>query len=88
MLPVHSEAEANQLVCWERPPRKYVLGKDEPWVSWLSAPAKVTLLMTIGHRSNQSPRRLRRISLDGILVYKVAMRFVAATGPSALPVDA
>ncbi|EPS99962.1 hypothetical protein FOMPIDRAFT_1060549 [Fomitopsis schrenkii] len=32
LLPVHSEEEANQLACWERPPRKYVLGKDEPWI--------------------------------------------------------
>ncbi|TFY63635.1 hypothetical protein EVJ58_g3136 [Rhodofomes roseus] len=32
LLPLHSEEEANRLTCWERPPRKYVLGRDDPWI--------------------------------------------------------
>ncbi|KZT68593.1 phospholipase D/nuclease [Daedalea quercina L-15889] len=32
LLPLFNEEEANRLTCWERPPRKYVLGKDEPWI--------------------------------------------------------
>ncbi|EMD34993.1 hypothetical protein CERSUDRAFT_54191, partial [Gelatoporia subvermispora B] len=30
--PLYSEQEANRVACWERPPRKYVLGEDLPWV--------------------------------------------------------
>ncbi|KAL6303385.1 phospholipase D/nuclease [Sparassis latifolia] len=32
VLPLRSEKDANKLACWERPPKKYVLGKDEPWI--------------------------------------------------------
>ncbi|KAH9929332.1 tyrosyl-DNA phosphodiesterase-domain-containing protein [Fomitopsis serialis] len=32
LLPIYSEDEANRLTCWERPPRKYALGRDEPWI--------------------------------------------------------
>ena len=27
-----SEEEIERMTCWERPPQKYVLGRDEPWV--------------------------------------------------------
>ncbi|CCM05286.1 uncharacterized protein FIBRA_07498 [Fibroporia radiculosa] len=32
VLPLRSEEEANRMVCWERPPKKYAHGKDEPWI--------------------------------------------------------
>ena len=32
LIPLRNEAELERVACWERPPRKYVLGKDEPWV--------------------------------------------------------
>jgi tyrosyl-DNA phosphodiesterase 1 len=32
LVPLRSEAELERVACWERPPRRYVLGKDEPWV--------------------------------------------------------
>ena len=32
LIPLHSQEEVDRLACWERPPQKYVLGRDEPWV--------------------------------------------------------
>ncbi|EIN05149.1 phospholipase D/nuclease, partial [Punctularia strigosozonata HHB-11173 SS5] len=32
VLPLTSGKEADAIACWERPPRKYVPGKDVPWV--------------------------------------------------------
>ncbi|OBZ74283.1 putative tyrosyl-DNA phosphodiesterase [Grifola frondosa] len=32
LLPLRTEDEANKIACWERPPKKYALGKDEPWM--------------------------------------------------------
>jgi len=32
MFPLKDEAEVNQTACWERPPKKYVSGRDEPWI--------------------------------------------------------
>ncbi|TFK73058.1 phospholipase D/nuclease [Pluteus cervinus] len=37
MFPLKSEQELNTLPCWERPAKKYVLGKDEPWIQDESA---------------------------------------------------
>lgn len=33
VFPLKDEAQVNQTACWERPPKKYVSGRDEPWVS-------------------------------------------------------
>ncbi|KAG6331157.1 hypothetical protein ID866_7933 [Astraeus odoratus] len=33
VFPLYSEQEVNTVSCFKRPPRKYVLGKDRPWVS-------------------------------------------------------
>ena len=33
VLPLKSEEEIEGIACWERPAKKYVIGKDEPWVS-------------------------------------------------------
>ena len=33
VLPLKSNKEIEDIVCWERPARKYVLGKDRAWVS-------------------------------------------------------
>ena len=33
LIPLRTEAEIERLTCWERPAQKYVLGRDEPWVS-------------------------------------------------------
>ncbi|OCH86596.1 phospholipase D/nuclease [Obba rivulosa] len=30
--PLYSDQEASRVACWERPPRKYVIGKDLPWM--------------------------------------------------------
>lgn len=38
LMPLRSDAELARVACWERPPRKYVLGRDEPWVSWVPPP--------------------------------------------------
>ncbi|KZT08989.1 phospholipase D/nuclease [Laetiporus sulphureus 93-53] len=32
LLPIRKEEEIDRIACWERPPKKYVLGKDEPWM--------------------------------------------------------
>ena len=32
LIPLRSEEEIEKMTCWERPPQKYVLGRDEPWV--------------------------------------------------------
>ncbi|PCH43297.1 phospholipase D/nuclease [Wolfiporia cocos MD-104 SS10] len=32
LFPLRSEEEVAQMTCWERPPKKYVLGTDEPWI--------------------------------------------------------
>ncbi len=33
VIPLHSQEEVDRVTCWERPPQKYVAGRDEPWVS-------------------------------------------------------
>ena len=33
LIPLHSQEEIDRVACWERPPQKYVSGRDEPWVS-------------------------------------------------------
>ncbi|CAL1698599.1 unnamed protein product [Somion occarium] len=37
VFPLRSAEELERVACWERPPRKYVLGKDEPWMQSESA---------------------------------------------------
>jgi len=32
VFPLKDEAQANKIACWERPPKKYVLGNDLPWM--------------------------------------------------------
>ncbi|KAJ2931935.1 hypothetical protein H1R20_g5159, partial [Candolleomyces eurysporus] len=32
VFPIKDEAEAAKLACFQRPPRKYATGKDEPWI--------------------------------------------------------
>lgn len=32
IFPLKDEAEVNLVACWERPPRRYVSGKDDPWM--------------------------------------------------------
>ncbi|KAF8637199.1 hypothetical protein AX16_010858 [Volvariella volvacea WC 439] len=32
VFPVKTEEQANSLACWQRPPRKYVTGQDDPWI--------------------------------------------------------
>ncbi|KAM5541013.1 hypothetical protein V8D89_005324 [Ganoderma adspersum] len=32
LLPLHSQEEIDSVACWERPPQKYVVGRDEPWI--------------------------------------------------------
>ena len=33
LIPLHSQEDIDRVACWERPPQKYVSGRDEPWVS-------------------------------------------------------
>ncbi|RPD63488.1 phospholipase D/nuclease [Lentinus tigrinus ALCF2SS1-6] len=37
VLPLHSQEEIDRVACWERPPEKYVSGRDEPWIQSESA---------------------------------------------------
>ncbi|CAL1698618.1 unnamed protein product [Somion occarium] len=37
VFPLRRAEELERVACWERPPRKYVLGKDEPWMQSESA---------------------------------------------------
>ncbi|KAI0350558.1 phospholipase D/nuclease [Trametes cingulata] len=37
VLPLRSQEEVDRLTCWERPPPKYALGRDEPWMQTESA---------------------------------------------------
>ncbi|KAI0369539.1 phospholipase D/nuclease [Pilatotrama ljubarskyi] len=37
VLPLRSEEEIDRVACWERPPQKYALGRDEPWMQTESA---------------------------------------------------
>ncbi|KAL7278790.1 hypothetical protein ACG7TL_007799 [Trametes sanguinea] len=37
VIPLRTQAEVDKLTCWERPPPKYVLGRDEPWMQTESA---------------------------------------------------
>ncbi|KAH9851198.1 phospholipase D/nuclease [Lenzites betulinus] len=32
VIPLRNEAEIDRVACWERPPQKYVTGKDMPWM--------------------------------------------------------
>ncbi|EJF61409.1 phospholipase D/nuclease [Dichomitus squalens LYAD-421 SS1] len=32
LIPLHSQQEIDSVACWERPPQKYVIGRDEPWI--------------------------------------------------------
>ncbi|GJE97021.1 tyrosyl-DNA phosphodiesterase [Phanerochaete sordida] len=32
LVPLDTPQDADRVACWERPPRKYVLGTDEPWM--------------------------------------------------------
>jgi tyrosyl-DNA phosphodiesterase 1 len=32
VLPLKDDDHVNKIACWERPPKKYVLGDDVPWV--------------------------------------------------------
>ncbi|TEB20188.1 phospholipase D/nuclease [Coprinellus micaceus] len=32
VFPVKDEAEAQKIACFQRPPRRYAVGKDEPWI--------------------------------------------------------
>ncbi|KAI1791374.1 phospholipase D/nuclease [Ganoderma leucocontextum] len=32
LIPLHSQEEIDSVACWERPPQKYVIGRDEPWI--------------------------------------------------------
>ena len=33
IFPVKDEGMVQTIACWERPPKKYDLGEDKPWVS-------------------------------------------------------
>ncbi len=33
LIPLRTEEEIDKATCWERPPLKYVAGRDMPWVS-------------------------------------------------------
>ncbi len=44
MFPLKTEEELNTLPCWERPAKKYVSGKDEPWVRGVFLPFSKLLL--------------------------------------------
>ncbi|KAI0712722.1 tyrosyl-DNA phosphodiesterase-domain-containing protein [Cerioporus squamosus] len=37
LIPLHSQEEVDRVACWERPPQKYVIGRDEPWIQSESA---------------------------------------------------
>ncbi|TFK84746.1 phospholipase D/nuclease [Polyporus arcularius HHB13444] len=37
LIPLHSQEEIDRVACWERPPQKYVSGRDEPWIQSESA---------------------------------------------------
>ena len=43
LIPLHSQEEIDRVACWERPPQKYVSGRDEPWVSLKSNSGAVEL---------------------------------------------
>ena len=32
VFPLKDSKQADEIACWDRPPRKYDLAKDEPWV--------------------------------------------------------
>ncbi|EIW56343.1 phospholipase D/nuclease [Trametes versicolor FP-101664 SS1] len=32
VIPLHTQEEVDKVACWERPPQKYVSGRDEPWM--------------------------------------------------------
>ncbi|KAI0944736.1 hypothetical protein AcW1_002374 [Taiwanofungus camphoratus] len=32
VMPLKSGKDADRIACWERPSKKYILGKDEPWI--------------------------------------------------------
>lgn len=40
VMPLESVEQGDELACWERPPRAYVKGQDEPWIPPDSAPAE------------------------------------------------
>ncbi|KAI9058657.1 phospholipase D/nuclease [Trametes sanguinea] len=37
VIPLRTQADVDKVACWERPPPKYVLGCDEPWMQTESA---------------------------------------------------
>lgn len=34
IIPLDNAAQGDELACWKRPARQYVIGKDVPWVSF------------------------------------------------------
>ena len=50
VFPVKDEAEAQKIACFQRRPRRYAAGKDEPWVSGASH------RMTFFHSFAELPR--------------------------------
>ena len=44
LIPLHSQEEVDRVACWERPPQKYVSGRDEPWVSLI---VELSLYMSV-----------------------------------------
>lgn len=47
MFPLRKDTDADEVACWQRPPRKYVIGEDKPWVS---------LILSFFVKSNKSYR--------------------------------
>ena len=68
------------MACWERPPQKYVIGRDEPWVC-LDHSTRMSLFADSNGsslvRSSQSRQLLWRMPSRRRLSYYQARYFVA-----------
>jgi hypothetical protein len=48
VIPLKNAEQASQVACFQRPPRKYDLKKDVPWVRSLSTTTSVPFRLTDG----------------------------------------
>src|ERR1700691_4968437 len=56
VFPLKDYDHIDRIACWERPPRKYVLGDDVPWVRFI-----ITLVQIVTQQDIDATRRCKTI---------------------------
>lgn len=74
VMPLKTAQEIDRVACWERPPKKYAIGKDEPWVSSFSdvciaSTSSLMLMCNFRFKANQLYLKRYRVEAAGIKLY-------------------